>query len=646
MGQVHTRLSRITLLFAIFVFAFAGTTASADSNESLSAIHPVSVVDADIYVNRTKTIMRLKPFAEDLELLQGCSPLDDGYYENQELRDATQDHAEFLAERIQLIDQNGNQLIPRIIEIIDIEFPEPEGDEEEGRIRSGELMKYFFVVTLEFVYDEQPEFLTINQEMVAEGQLLPSELKILLKQAGSDTPYIHMMKPQEPKTFQFDWDRPVLDDEASAEEWENWFEEQREKNLGIMSYSSIYSFLYIERFTVRHEILVPLATLTTIMDLEAEIEDSWLDIDEQDLIAQDVADVFINSNPIVIDGIEVIPTVDRVDFYGLDLKDFAMQAERRKISVANGRVGIILSYSTKGPPTNVLVTWELFNSVVTSVDSVIFKPARDENDAQVVKQRYSKFKGNTYEWTAPEAEALPPITAVSTTMDAEVLRPPVPRINLPVVTITLFCVGCLMLVGKMFFGYRLSTAWIMCGVAWVAGLFAWPLMPIEVDNPFEDRQQFVMPDEDAEEVFGQLHKNMFRAFDYYDESDIYDALANSVDGELLRELYLEINESLKVKEQGGARSRVDDVQLVEGTKVERQSDSDGEVADPEREPGFAYRCTWNLIGTIEHWGHIHERTNQYDAIFEVELVNDSWKIVSMEVVDESQGPVKTSLRNF
>ena len=63
-------------------------------------------------------------------------------------------------------------------------------------------------------------------------------------------------------------------------------------------------------------------------------------------------------------------------------------------------------------------------------------------------------------------------------------------------------------------------------------------------------------------------------------------------------------------------------------------------------PGFGYRSKWNLIGTVEHWGHVHQRTNQYDAEFAVQLVDGSWKITNLKVLDESQGPVKTSMRKF
>ena len=133
---------------------------------------------------------------------------------------------------------------------------------------------------------------------------------------------------------------------------------------------------------------------------------------------------------------------------------------------------------------------------------------------------------------------------------------------------------------------------------------------------------------------------MFRAFDYREESDVYDALAKSVDGALLRQLYRDVNQTLRVKEQGGAISKIEEVNLLDG------SQSSLGAPKPEEEPGFKYRCKWNLIGTIEHWGHIHERKNEYDAEFKIQVKDDAWKITSMKVLDELPGQVKTSVRKF
>ena len=141
------------------------------------------------------------------------------------------DSAKYLGEKIILRNADGEILKSKLIDTIDIEIP-------EAGIKSGELMQYPMSFLFETRFESAPEFITIEQRMVADGALLPSELKILMKQAGSDSPYMHMMKPEMPETFQFDWEKPILSKDASAEDWEQWFDDQREKNLGITSYSS------------------------------------------------------------------------------------------------------------------------------------------------------------------------------------------------------------------------------------------------------------------------------------------------------------------------------------------------------------------------------------------------------------------------
>ena len=35
-----------------------------------------------------------------------------------------------------------------------------------------------------------------------------------------------------------------------------------------------------------------------------------------------------------------------------------------------------------------------------------------------------------------------------------------------------------------------------------------------------------------------------------------------------------------------------------------------------------------------HWGHIHQRRNQYDAELTIEPLDGTWKITGLELLDE------------
>ena len=130
-------------------------------------------------------------------------------------------------------------------------------------------------------------------------------------------------------------------------------------------------------------------------------------------------------------------------------------------------------------------------------------------------------------------------------------------------------------------------------------------------------------DENAGEIVTALLHNVYRSFDYRDEDTIYETLDQSVDGELLAEIYIETQKRLQLASQGGARAKVKQLELVD-------IDADGEGK------GFRAVCTWNLAASVGHWGHIHERRNQYVAELTVAPIEGVWKITDMELIGEER----------
>jgi hypothetical protein len=607
------------------------------------AAHPVSVVQADVYVGKARTTMKLTCFAEDLELLQGVEALESGFYDSQELRDALKDHADYLAEKIEILDVSGEPIEAKVTQIIDFEIP------EDG-IKSGQLMQYVMGFVMEYEHKTPPEFLTLRQNMIADGALLPSELKILLKQSGSDTPYTHMMKPGIPETFRFDWESPLLAPDAAPDDWESWFAEQREKTLGIDSYSSTYSFIYINNHEVRHEVLIPLATLAALIEFE-RADNSFLDVSEQEVAGKKIEAWFSSGNPVLVNGAQVEPKFDRIDFYGLDLRDFAIRAKARKVSMASGRVGVIMSYPAKQPPESVEVTWDMFNHAIRSVDSVIF--AYDET----LTTAFSKFlANNTFRWQAETKRQLPELTPVTANVDD---WSPVAKFRTSGFSIALVCIAFGIWFCKPFCSISLLRLLAASGVALATATAChWSTSEnnqVSIPIPFAAPKEFQIPPDQAEPIFEKLHKNLFTAFDFREASDVYDALAHTVDGPLLRELYLDVQQSLKMREQGGAVAKIESIEVLQSKPSTElalnnqfnQSDSRaGSISDSiQVRPTFGWRCEWNLSGTVEHWGHIHERINQYDARFNVSAVDGNWKITRLQMTD-NQGTVKTSLRKL
>ena len=132
----------------------------------------------------------------------------------------------------------------------------------------------------------------------------------------------------------------------------------------------------------------------------------------------------------------------------------------------------------------------------------------------------------------------------------------------------------------------------------------------------------------ARALFEPLHANIYRAFDFTTESDIYDALARSVDGQLLASLYDQVYRGLIMAEHGGAVSRVSAVRLGQ-TDVR----SIGNLP-PDGRPGFSIEAQWQVDGLVHHWGHSHSRVNEYRALYTVASSDDGWRIVGSQILEQ------------
>ncbi|MEZ6129068.1 MAG: hypothetical protein R3C59_10315 [Planctomycetaceae bacterium] len=580
------------------------------------AAHPISVTDAQVFVGRTSARVRIQLFAEDLHMFQGLEPDNKDVIPPAELRRGLQQHRQFLLDKVQLLDANGEAYKGQVTDVQAFEVP------EEG-IPVADLMLHTATYELEFPFAEPPEFLTIQQDISDENFIIPSEMKLTLHQAGTDLTYTDSLKPGAAQTLRFDWAQQPLSDDASDEDWEAWFEKQREATLGITSYSSVYSFIYIEPAEVRHEVLIPLASLKTILPME-HADPAFVEIAEQDGVRQLIRDWLTDVNPTLINGEAVSPEFTRIDFYGLDLKDFARQAEQRRVSLANGRVGIILTYR---PATeyvrDVSLTWNRFHASLRKIQSVVF--TWPDGMQKFEFSRFNEEQDNVLQWSAQEA-LLPQPAA-----DLVAETPPPPALSVPLasVSLTVLSLICGVFVRKR--GRMVGIVLLFLAVV------MWPFARMNVPHPFPVYPPIA--DARADSVFQQLHGTAYQALDFGTENRIYEALATAVDGSLLETLYLQLRESLQMREQGGAVARVRDVQYGTGQRLDAAT---SEVAWP----GFRYRGTWTVSGTVEHWGHIHERQNQFRAVFQIEPKAGFWKITQMQIEDQESLASRTRLRKF
>ena len=129
----------------------------------------------------------------------------------------------------------------------------------------------------------------------------------------------------------------------------------------------------------------------------------------------------------------------------------------------------------------------------------------------------------------------------------------------------------------------------------------------------------------AKRILTGVLPNVYRAFEFPTESAVYDRLALSVTGETLTEVYLEHRRAVRMEERGGAKARVEAVEVLEVASVE-----------PGGPDGFVADAAWTVGGTVTHFGHRHFRQNRYDARVVVVPVEGHWKIRSIDVLNEER----------
>lgn len=201
------------------------------------------------------------------------------------------------------------------------------------------------------------------------------------------------------------------------------------------------------------------------------------------------------------------------------------------------------------------------------------------------------------------------------------------RLDLPILSAALTVALLAFIVGSItraLRGRRPSRATLLRGgVLLVAAVILSPVAHVSVPIPFAG--QPALTEDETGEVLGALLRNIYSAFDFKAEDAVYDTLARSVSGDLLTQIYLETRRGLEIESQGGAQARVEGVELIQ---IEAEPSGD--------QPGFEARCVWNVTGSVGHWGHTHQRRNQYAAQFIVRIIEGNWKITSMELLEETR----------
>ena len=588
-------------------------------------------------------LVELRIMLEDLVLFHSLKADSKTIFNAKDLREAAVKHDKFLLKHFSLRGEDG-KLLKGEVERRDLAAIPDEG------VPQAELMKRHAIFLMRYVPTKQkPKFLTVLQQFGGTKSVIPSIMDLMVLQKGIWTDKPTQLQHGRPHTIALDWENPPTEAPKNWRELRKKREEKMQQRLGITSYTGLYSYIYLNDREVRHEILVPLLTFEKWLPVKRK-NPEFLEVEDQEAATKLIAEWFRERNPVEIDGIPVKAVLQRLQFFGLDINDFAQNAEPRRVSAYQARLGIILRYPTKAPPSRVNMTWEIFHESAPFLRSIVY-----DRNAKPTEEFFVKDQPR-FEWKRDGAPPVPHSFELEwKTAPAEIKTnpegPPPPiqnkrsqftDSNKKISKVSYILIG-------IAFAFAAFT-WMLyrnhpqrfarsLGVLtiWLAGAVLFREHDI---TPLENttKHKTVIPSEpqpppNLTKRTSLLLQNIYRAYDYANRADVYDALAHSITGDLLEELFLKIRAGLQMQEQGGA---IVNVQTVDIKTVELMPNTDSTLA-----------CTWNVTGTVEHWGHIHTRENQYSARITLDTSEEGrGRISAFEVTDEKRVRFETGLRLF
>ncbi|MDH3475807.1 MAG: hypothetical protein OEM59_19180 [Rhodospirillales bacterium] len=449
-----------------------------------------------------------------------------------------------------------------------------------------------------YPFERRPKELTIIPPLDEEGR---AQVSIGFVAYHKEVPIIDFRYLSAPARVRLDWEDP-------------WYTKFDNPNLKRHHKDALMSFLYLEPYEVRHEILTRVKDMEAWMDLGLR-GDRYIEPDELEPLKQRIAEFLVIKNPVRVDGQSLRPILDRADYVKVGLKGIQLVGSQERLEISTAIVGVIFAYIINGLPQEVTVDWELFTDQIQKVPATAIDPAGPLLTYLVPDDNVHRWINFLKNYEPPNVRKVDVDRSLTT-------------VSLPIGS--LLCAAFLMPVAWQVTRRRrtrVSTrrpALMLAGALIVGGIVLYPTARISVSKP-----AVMTPDLDDAEAQAILHallKNVYRASEFREEEDVYDKLAISLNGDLLVDVYVQNRRSFAVQKAGGAQAKVKEVEILS--------------VEPNRLDGdaltYALRARWTAMGTVGHWGHVHVRKNLYDAVVRIEVADGAWKITGLELQDETR----------
>ncbi len=559
---------------------------------------------AEIYVLDDRVRVNLEVFISELDKFEELLP--DAWFADQvgtrpplEQRMQT-----FATERLQILTDDGKRLAARLELIeprlrIDRKSPfagmvNPFSGQRIPKAPADKRVAYAEIV---YPFEGKPKYITIVPPLDAEGNVITTIGFIAYHKS---VPVIDFRYLGQASKLNLDWDDP-------------WYSRFDNPNLKRHHKSAMMSFLYVEPYEVRHEILTRVKDIETWMELGLR-DPEYIEIDELEPLKQRIGEFLLGKNPVKVDGAALKPILDRSNYVKVGLSGIQLLEKPERLEVSTAIVGVIITYLTSDLPREVTVDWDLFNDQIERIPATATDPAGPFVSYITPDDRVFTWTNYLKKYSVPTVEQV-------------AVRGSLGDVRIPLVSLACGLVFVVLL-GWLWQRRRAHKPLRVIGaglvVAAIAAVAGWPYAGHVVARPALIAAD--LTEEQSQALLQAMLKNVYRAFDFRDEEDVYDKLALSVDGDLLADIYLQNRKSFAVQRAGGAQAKVKSVDILSASAERVDGDA------------LAYRIkgNWTATGSVGHWGHIHMRENLYDAEIRVEAVDGKWKITGLEIIEEKR----------
>jgi len=320
-------------------------------------------------------------------------------------------------------------------------------------------------------------------------------------------------------------------------------------------------------------------------------------VPEQEALKARIHELFAAHVSVEIMSEPATAAESRVDFVTREAGGVLERVEPIVEKFEDALVGIALSFPTPEPPTVVVLNWKPMAGA-ESIPLVVVDPRKTQSAS--LDEATPQFWWNGVFF-------VPPGQAVDVSA---------PGVDVSVVSIGLLLLALIVAIRRFRRGGAVAARLLVA-----AACFAAPYLPIPIPMPGSST-----PGEaQVQEVVEALLTNLYRGMEQPDESKAYDRLRVSVTEDALRPIYLEQRRMLELGRRGGARARVDAIEVARVHSIE-----------PIEGERVRARVAWEAAGFVVHYGHRHFRQNHYEADVELVVEHGSWKFAQLAVTDKER----------